>query len=437
MASVSASRDAILFQNSTRDVILLDIPRSVSLAQGTPTHPYTAQILSSPALEEPYPSTEPKTRAAKDRLIRTKPQNVASELFPETLLRQALEEITATKNDVWCLKRNVFISAAERQVKKRKLRAISEQDTKTNSTDSAQTVKSDSFTFEESKLSLGCFLDLIDLAALVSNPDGTTHLDTGQIANRLIHNSHPSPLPLSRPKSNSQPQKTYTIPPHAKFFLSKITQETALAMSMSALTIYPSPSPSAGPGQFDFIILDPPWQNRSVKRAAKYETMRENLDPMEVLQSMLGQHIAPNGLVACWITHKLNVRTAVLEAFETWDVRLVEEWAWLKVTTKGVPVSELNGLWRKPYEILLVGRKQGNRNHEDFKQQETKETEDSEIRRRVIIGVPDLHSRKPNLKALFDDMLPPGYRALEIFARNLTAEWWVWGDEVLKYAIVQ
>jgi N6-adenosine-specific RNA methylase IME4 len=58
------------------------------------------------------------------------------------------------------------------------------------------------------------------------------------------------------------------------------------------------------------------------------------------------------------------------------------------------------------------------------------------VKRKVIIGVPDLHSRKPNLKKLLEDMMgtrEDEYEALEIFARNLIAGWWSWGNEVLKF----
>lgn len=146
-------------------------------------------------------------------------------------------------------------------------------------------------------------------------------------------------------------------------------------------------------------------------------------DPMVVLRDMLGQHIASGALVACWITHKASVRDAALEAFQAWDVQLVEEWAWLKTTVGGLPITQIDGLWRKPYEVLLLGRKGSDGAPES----------DSEVQRRVIVAVPDLHSRKPHLKTLIEPFLPGAYRALEVFARNLTAGWWSWGDEVLKY----
>ncbi|MCJ1454814.1 hypothetical protein MMC28_005167 [Mycoblastus sanguinarius] len=202
--------------------------------------------------------------------------------------------------------------------------------------------------------------------------------------------------------------------------MSRISESTATALSLAAISIHSSPTATAGPGQFDFVLLDPPWENRSVQRSGRYTTMRET-DPMVVLQSILGQHLAHGALVACWVTNKPAARNIALEAFQAWDVDLVEEWAWLKTTLQGDPVTELEGLWRKPYEILLLGRKVSTQAHGDT------------LQRRVIVAVPDLHSRKPSLKALIESFMPSRYRALEIFARNLTADWWAWGDEVLKY----
>lgn len=59
--------------------------------------------------------------------------------------------------------------------------------------------------------------------------------------------------------------------------------------------------------------------------------------------------------------------------------------------------------------------------------------------RRVIAAVPDLHSRKPNLKSILENVFftetgqLQSYSALEVFARNLTAGWWAAGNEVLRF----
>lgn len=244
----------------------------------------------------------------------------------------------------------------------------------------------------------------------------TCHHHIHEIANRVVCNLNATSTTLQFPTSR------YILPPRANFLLSRISHATAPAISMAALTVLPDPSNTAGPGQFDFVLLDPPWDNRSVKRSAKYKTMSDS-DPMEALRGMLGRHIAPGGLVTCWVTNKASTRDAAMEAFDCWGVQLIEVWAWLKITVQGVPVTEIEGVWRKPYELLLVGR----RTDSEI------ESSDDRVQTRVIAAVPDLHSRKPSLKELIEPLLPAQYRALEVFARNLTAGWWAWGDEVLKY----
>jgi len=425
MATPSPPRSSILWQNATRTVTLLDIPRSISLAQGTPSHPCTAQIYSSQAIQTPYPSTEPKTEKAKANVLRTKSYHSTDAEFPAILLHQAHGEIVRDWNRGWCLKRQLS-PFAERQ--KRKLEAESCSEIEAESAGSTQNLTDNTpnpvLSYEvESEMSRPRFHDSLDLSTFVNPPGAHFCPNMRQITNRLVHNPCPHPLSIQHAQSSKHAEDVYMIPPCAGFMLSKIDQHTASAFSMAALTMHPDSSATAGPGKFDFVLLDPPWENRSVRRTAKYKTMRES-EPMGVLQSMLGLHIAPNALVACWITNKTSARATALEAFEAWEVQLIEEWAWLKTTEHGESVTEINGLWRKPYEILLVGKMWNVR---------VDDVEES-IQRRVIVAVPDFHSRKPNLKALIEPMLPPKYRALEVFARNLTAEWMAWGDDAVHYA---
>jgi len=174
---------------------------------------------------------------------------------------------------------------------------------------------------------------------------------------------------------------------------------------------------------FDFVIMDPPWPNRSARRKKSYSTGNSRDITTLLSQIPLEHHLAPGALVGVWITNKPVFRDLVTAArglFERWGLRLVEEWIWLKVTASGQPICRLESTHRRPYEILLFGPK-------------TNDSRPIEIKRRVIVGVPDLHSRKPNVRSMLDPMLPPSYQALEIFARNLTAGWWSWGNEVLKF----
>ncbi|TKA83635.1 hypothetical protein B0A55_00475 [Friedmanniomyces simplex] len=191
------------------------------------------------------------------------------------------------------------------------------------------------------------------------------------------------------------------------------------------------------PRTFDFILLDPPWPNRSVKRTHKtagstYSVEANLRDIEDLLLGMdLDMLMADECLVGVWITNKQAVRDLVLDEgglFDSLGVQLVEEWIWLKTTVHGEPVTPLDALWRKPYEVLLLGRKRSiDRTHIA--------NDATDVRRRTLIGVPDLHSRKPCLKALIGPLLPSRetYRALEVFARYLVAGCWSWGDECIKF----
>ena len=416
----------ILYQNPTKTLTLYDIPTSIAHAQGTIDHPCNDQIYASPPLQAPYPSTEPKTAKAKANVLRTKPCSDADAESLEAILRQGLREVAEhwRSGDDWCLPRKVSPLVSERQSRKRKADSgINEKPTVLAASKAGMgkefgilsSVTEPDLTIPESEINARSIEEPLILSS-GSTPKAYTCSSLHTISNRLIRNPYPTPLSLHHSAL------TYKIPPNAKFLLSKVVDSTAPAFSMAALTMYPSSSLTDGPGQFDFVLLDPPWENRSVRRSARYDTMHDT-DPMAVLRAVLGQHIAPGALVGCWITNRASIRDTALQAFEAWDVQLIEEWAWLKITVAGLPVTQIDGLWRKPYEILLLGRKHS----------EEVQWSDRDIQRRVIAAVPDLHSRKPHLKFLIEPFLPVAYRALEIFARNLTAEWCSWGDETLKY----
>lgn len=428
----------ILYQNPTKTLTLIDIPTSIAHAQGTSDHPCNEHIYASPPLQAPYPSTEPKTEKAKANVLRTRPSLDAGAASLEALLRQGLREVADhwhPGND-WCLPRKSSPLIPERRIKKRKAddginQVFSSQ--KRSSVNSATALLAapkvgtqkergnlssstePDFQIPESQVSVRSIEEPLILFS-ESTPKAYTCSSLPSITNRLVRNPYPISLPLQFSGCH------YKIPPNAMFLLSKIVEATTPAFSMAALTMYPSSSASAGPGQFDFVLLDPPWENRSVRRSARYNTTHDT-GPVAVLRAMLGQHIAPGALVACWTTNKASTRDTALEAFQAWDVQLIEEWAWLKTTMGGLPVTQIDGLWRKPYEVLLLGRKDS----------DEAQGSESDVQRRVIVAVPDLHSRKPHLKSLIKPFLPASYRALEVFARNLTTEWWSWGDEVLKH----
>ena len=398
-SSYKSSHTAILYQNPTKSITLIDIPTSITVAQGTAEYLCLEQPLSSQPLLDPYPNTHPRRLKARRNLAQM--QSSTDIAFPTELLEEALKWIADQWTGEWFLPRQIEnTDVLEQRVSK-----------------------------HEGLVTSSDIVPWTATEPIILSSNGASWDNMDAVANRLVWNDSAGATSLHIASS----QSNYRIPPKSCLLLSKITESSVMTFSMGALRMFPTTSTTscAGPGTFDLVVLDPPWPNRSSKRAKHYQTMRIDDNPMSVLSRMLEQHIAIGGLVACWTTNKVAVRELALEAFADWGVELFEEWAWLKVTSQGKPITDIQNVWKKPYEVLLIGRKSG---VDDRTRAESFPTAGS-TQKRVIVAVPDLHSRKPNLKELIEPLLRDceRYRALEIFARNMTAGWWAWGDEVLKY----
>lgn len=363
------SKSSIIWQTSDQTVTLLDIPHSIELAQRFQNNQRRRLISLSP-LSEPYPPTEPKSRKALNAL----PEKAISELILERTVQLALNTAQAHIKGKWCLER--FVEETNKP-------ALEQSGFGSHTSDS---VKQNNLSHRQKRRKL-CY-------------DSDDH-QTG--CSLITEEGHSILLP-----PNSTPVNG-SIANHLPSFI-------------------------ASPVHFDLILLDPPWPNRSARRASSYSTAQ---DIKSLLCSLpLEDKLRDDGLIAVWVTNRASFRDLILGKdqepglFAQWGVELAEEWVWLKVTENGEPVTHIEGVWRKPYEVLLVGRKIG----------APAGRIDSRMlnrRRRVILAVPDLHSRKPNLKEMFDSMMRSETdcqpQCLEIFARNLTAGWTSWGDQVLKF----
>jgi N6-adenosine-specific RNA methylase IME4 len=177
---------------------------------------------------------------------------------------------------------------------------------------------------------------------------------------------------------------------------------------------------------FRLVVLDPPWPNRSAKRRTdKYATTPNLAEMRSLLTSIpVSAHLANDGLVAVWITNKASIPdllTSPTGVFASWGVELVAEWTWLKIAATGEPLYDVESAWRKPWEKLLIAKRIG-------------VPAPPELKSKTIVAAPDVHSRKPNLRGIFAHSLgQQDYAGLEIFARNLTAGWWSWGDQVFCF----
>ena len=425
----NADVSSILWQSEDSLITLIDIPRSIRSAQGTHDHPCHDLLSSTPAQTEPHETNEPKSAAARSRLVGNT-VDAESHIVYAKILNDALSKIKAVHDGPWCMPRP-FVETPSNGGSKRKLDARDLDDVALLENGPAivpQGIRQDV------KVPNNLLQTLSQQSfAIVNGVESTSR-------SHLYH-YHP-PLNLdSRVRlsvggpGDREASYDFYIPHKSSFVLGPCsdarTLHTYIRAQAQELDV---------PKKFDFILLDPPWPNRSVKRTHKtaYSTYSTVESLEDIYQLHMGMDLdilmADSCLVAIWITNKPAVRDLVLGAnglFDCWGVELIEEWIWLKTTVHGEPVTPIDSVWRKPYEILLLGRK---RKQYSVPSEDMLESH-PQIPRKVLISVPDLHSRKPCLKSLIEPYIsdPSSYRALEIFARHLVAGWWSWGDECIKF----
>lgn len=495
------TRSSILYQNSLNTVFLLDIPTSIALAQEfssiqqepppnsskliSSTNVCARHLLSSTPLRAPYPgSTEPKTDAARAKVIQRIPvseREIYDAISP--LVGEALHEIRLGLSGEWCFERrtvahdsgrnctahhpgrNVSLGKRSRKSKESSGNGDCRVPVK-DSTDSIVPGKSTKLQgaprspeLDNPPLVLSPGLNLFDsMSGLCDVVVRNTSSDHATVRAGCVLERHDD---LTETKCAEHHNHTYYIPPLSSFLLCK------LPISQSATTPnrYIDPIPGlTRDRRFDLILLDPPWVNRSVRRSGHYHTQHylESGLLMQRIRDILRVHLqdshrnvhcgtsddrasvpeptkkqTQSSIAAIWITNSAKARKIAYDAIQGAGLSVCEEWIWIKTTTNGDPITPLDGLWRKPYEVLVVGRRQ--------QAGPSDKRGGGIVTRRFIAAVPDVHSRKPNLKEIFEKIffadgspspnseIRTTYSALEVFARNLTAGWWACGDEALKF----
>ncbi|NXX88511.1 METL4 protein, partial [Centropus bengalensis] len=204
----------------------------------------------------------------------------------------------------------------------------------------------------------------------------------------------------------------YLVPPKSSFLLSDIS-------CLQPLLNYKK--------KYDVIVIDPPWENKSVKRSNRYSY----LCSWQIKQIPVPALAAPNCLVVTWVTNRQkHLRFVKDELYPHWSVKTLAEWHWVKITRAGEFVLPLDSLHKKPYEVLVLGRVQGG------EEEALRKTEDVPPipEHKLIVSIPcSLHSHKPPLTAVLAEFMKPDVECLELFARNLQPGWTSWGNEVLKF----
>eukprot|EP00112_Aurelia_sp_Birch-Aquarium-sp1_P012801 Seg2698.1 transcript_id=Seg2698.1/GoldUCD/mRNA.D3Y31 product="Methyltransferase-like protein 4" protein_id=Seg2698.1/GoldUCD/D3Y31 len=242
--------------------------------------------------------------------------------------------------------------------------------------------------------------------------DGDTTVP--DIVAKIVQNSMKFPLIIEALNAK------YIIPSRSTFLLSDIDEINLLL--------------DAGK-TYDLIVADPPWHNKSVKRSRRYDSLS-----FYKIKSLPVPKLASNGaLVIVWVTNKKKIINFVKEElFPSWNVELVADWHWVKLTTKGEYVFDLDSLHKKPYEPIIIGRFHKDKvTHLEQTAGDVPKGSNWQMdlpSHKVICSVPcTLHSRKPPLNEILLPFLPDDPECLELFARSLVPGWTSWGNEVLKY----
>ncbi|NXX09139.1 METL4 protein, partial [Larus smithsonianus] len=168
----------------------------------------------------------------------------------------------------------------------------------------------------------------------------------------------------------------YLVPPKSSFLLSDIS-------CLQPLLNYKK--------KYDVIVIDPPWENKSVKRSNRYSY----LSSWQIKQIPVPALAAPDCLVVIWVTNRQkHLRFVKDELYPHWSVKTLAEWHWVKITRAGEFVLPLDSLHKKPYEVLVLGRVQG-----EVKEALRKPEDVLPIpEHKLIVSIPcSLHSHKPPL----------------------------------------
>ncbi|KAM6411647.1 N(6)-adenine-specific methyltransferase METTL4 isoform 2-T2 [Pluvialis apricaria] len=104
----------------------------------------------------------------------------------------------------------------------------------------------------------------------------------------------------------------YLVPPKSSFLLSDIS-------CLQPLLNYKK--------KYHVIVIDPPWENKSVKRSNRYS----HLSSWQIKQIPVPALAAPNCLVVTWVTNRQkHLRFVKDELYPHWSVKTLAEWHWVK-----------------------------------------------------------------------------------------------------------
>uniref|UniRef100_A0A0D9VQT2 Uncharacterized protein n=1 Tax=Leersia perrieri TaxID=77586 RepID=A0A0D9VQT2_9ORYZ len=160
---------------------------------------------------------------------------------------------------------------------------------------------------------------------------------------------------------------------------------------------------------YNFIVVDPPWENGCVRQkvvlkitlstlwfaSLQFEVLYPTLPNRHLLYLPVQELAHPAGaLLVLWITNREKLWKFVEEElFPSWGVKDVTVFYWLKVKPDGSLIGDLDLLHHRPYECLLVGYI--NLNKEDARGSKLKILEERQSSKVLASKMPGLRPESP------------------------------------------
>lgn len=179
-------------------------------------------------------------------------------------------------------------------------------------------------------------------------------------------------------------------------------------------------------GEYQIVYADPPWHFSS-KQLCSYEGQRfHSLDSREykTASKQWLRRLPVEGILqedaACFMWSTDAHIPEAIELMKSWGFEYkTVAFVWEKVSRKGTTLCTLGAWTLKSYEVCLLGTRGRMLKHK----------KSNRVRQKVV-AVRERHSSKPQIvRSHIEDMFGELSR-IELFARQKTPGWEVWGDEV-------
>lgn len=174
--------------------------------------------------------------------------------------------------------------------------------------------------------------------------------------------------------------------------------------------------------KYQVLYADPPWKHlgryRSKTRkrdTAHYPRMTKD----EICALNITKYVAKDALLFLWATD--GRMDKAIEVMKAWGFKYTTvAFVWLKQEARSKRIVKVVSPWFiKSAELCLFGT----RGH-PLKLLKTRNT------RQLLVAPRSIHSAKPTLARLRIEKMFPQCKKLELFARDYSPGWSVWGNEV-------